>query len=69
MITEPNHASVRGGNSSMSEPALHPAVARLIDALARQAAADYLTAQAAAQCASAAERSDHVPLLPVHKAA
>jgi len=53
----------------MSEPAIHPTVARLIDALARQAAADYLTAQAAARCASAAERSDHVPLLPVHKAA
>jgi len=53
----------------MSDPLLHPTVARLIDALARQAAADYLTAQAAARCASAAERSDHVPLLTTHKAA
>ena len=46
-----------------------PAVASLIDALARQAAADYLTAQAAAQRDCEAERSDRVPLLPVHKAA
>lgn len=53
----------------MSDPVLHPTITRLIDALARQAAADYLTAQAAAQRASGAERSDHVPLLPVHKAA
>ena len=53
----------------MSEPVLHATVARLIDALARQAAADYLTAQAASQRASTTERSDHVPLLPVHKAA
>ena len=46
-----------------------PAVASLIDALARQAAADYLTAQAALRSGSEPERSDRVPLLPVHKAA
>ena len=53
----------------MSESALHPVIARLIEALAKQAAADYLTAQAALRRASDAERSDRVPLLPVHKAA
>lgn len=41
----------------------------LIDALARQIAQDYLTAQAAAQRDREAKRSDHVPLLPIDQAA
>ncbi|MFK2904538.1 hypothetical protein ISP17_11230 [Dyella ginsengisoli] len=48
---------------------LHPALAPLIEALARQAAQDYLTAQAAASNDPAGERSEPVALHPVDRAA
>ena len=48
---------------------LTPAHLRLIDALARKDAQDYLREQAALRLANAAERTNPVPLLPAHKAA
>lgn len=53
----------------MNTPPLHPALVPLIEALARQAAEEYLTAQSASNEAEIGERSDHVPLHQIHKAA
>lgn len=44
-------------------------LSRLIDALAQQAAEEYLTEQAAARSDSSAECSDRVPLPDLHQAA
>ena len=48
---------------------LTPAHLRLIDALARKDAEDYLREQAALRLADAADRTDPVPLLQPGKAA
>lgn len=48
---------------------LMPLHLTLIDALAQQAVADYLTAEAAQQQASEPERTDHVPLPQLDRAA
>lgn len=48
---------------------LHPALVPLIEALARQAADEYLTAQPASNEGEPGDRSDHVPLHQIHKAA
>lgn len=56
----------------MRSPDLYPGNAplgRLVDALAKQAAADYLTELAAEKKASATKASKPVPLLPADKAA
>lgn len=42
---------------------------RLIDALAQQAAADYLTAKKASERANSRDASKPVPLIPADKAA
>lgn len=49
--------------------ALHPALSPLIEALARQAVQDYLTAKPAANEAAQANRPNPAPLQTVHKAA
>ncbi|HEX7111402.1 MAG TPA: hypothetical protein VF216_03085 [Mizugakiibacter sp.] len=54
----------------MTQPtAPHPALLSLIDALAAQAARDYLTRQAAQDNAPAPECSNHPGLPPVDEAA
>jgi hypothetical protein len=49
--------------------ALDPALLPWIDALARQVAQDYLTAEAAPEAADAAQRPNPVPLLDLDNAA
>lgn len=53
----------------MADQGLSLPIARLIDALARQAAADYLTAQTAEREDSALSRPNPVPLHPADRAA
>jgi len=48
---------------------LTPTFLRLIDALARKDAEDYLREQAASRQASQQDRTNHVPLLPSEQAA
>ena len=56
-------------NLPQSQSVLSPQMRRVIDALAQQFVADYLTAEAAVRRDHECERSERVPLLAKDKAA